>query len=89
VGNYMSGANQQKLVGEVRCRRCGRIITNPKNIRLWERNGGYGHGCWDKIRQELIQEQALNASMDLWIVRELEHMQAKELPIKGGVFSEV
>ena len=90
----MSGAIQEKSTGTVvRCKRCGRKIENPKNIKLWERNGGYGHGCYDKIQLEQAKERALNHSMDSFMGLTIEQIlardRAKEIPLERGVFSEV
>lgn len=90
----LSGANQQKSIDTaVRCKRCGRKIKNPKNIRLWECNGGFGHGCFEKIKVEQAKERAMNESMDSFMGLSIDEIIAqdktKELPIKRGVFSEV
>ena len=66
---------------------------NPKNIKLWERNGGFGHGCYAKMEIERAKDKALNHSMDTYVGLSIDQIiardQEKEIPLVRGIFSEV
>ena len=66
---------------------------NPKNIKIWESNGGFGHGCAEKIAIEQAKDKALHQSMDTFVGLSIDQIiardQEKEIPLKRGIFSEV
>jgi len=45
----------------VRCKRCGRILKNPKTVEV-----GYGNLCYKKMKKEGVRNSSLD-EFDLWL----------------------